>query len=69
MTEQQRAAWISSTLSCCQVNNAMQKQCGVSYDGGEHKQISNARIEQDHKDAIIAIQYHSRNPFSSTRIS
>ena len=45
------------------------KNCGVFYDGGKHhKEVSNARIEQDHKDAIMVIQYPSRNPFPSTRI-
>ena len=65
MTETQRLLWVMSMPACANMNDAMQKFTGVSYEtSDQHKDISNARQARNVNDTLNLISYLAqRDPF------
>lgn len=65
MTETQRLLWVLSMPACANINDAMQKFSGVSYEtSDQHKDISKVRQARDVKDTLDLISYlKERDPF------
>ena len=65
MTETQRLVWVLSMPACANINEAMQKLSGVSYEtSDQHKDISTARQDRDVSDTLDLISYlRERDPF------
>ena len=58
MTETQRLQWVLSMPACANINDAMQKFSGVSYEtSDQHKDISKARQTRDVSDTLELISY------------
>ena len=66
MTEIQRLVWVLPMLACANVNEAMQKLTGVSYQTSEqHRDVSTARQARDACDTHALINYFiDRNQFA-----
>ena len=66
MTEIQRLVWVLSMPACANVNKAMQKLTGVSYQTSEqHRDVSTARQARDVCDTRALINYFiDTNPFA-----
>ena len=65
MTETQRLLWVMSMPACANMNDAMQKFTGVSYEtSDQHKDMSKARQARDANDTLNLISYLAqRDPF------
>ena len=65
MTETQRLLWVMSMPACANMNDAMQKFTGVSYEtSDQHKDMSKARQARDVNDTLNLISYLAqRDPF------
>ena len=66
MTETQRLLWVLSMPACVNINVAMQKFSGVTYEtSDQHKEMSKARQTRDVSDALKLIRYlEERDPFT-----
>ena len=58
MTETQRLMWVLSMPACANINNAMQKTSGVSYEtSDQHKDVTKARQLRDVRDTLDLINF------------
>lgn len=66
MTETQRLVWVLSMPACANINEAMQKLSGISFEtSDQHKDLSKARQARDVNDTLDLISYlRERDPFA-----